>query len=155
MYHGFSPFTPCMFVALSVTGVWFLSMIGWFVCFGMVFSPVLLAVHLFVSFLLRFSWRFDLCALMPCFSVVYCCAFGLSVLHFRRAMCSGPGHLNFAWGSLDVYSVALDFCVLVFMSRLDGLDSTGVLQVSWVPEVGIVTSRHFRDLQNCGKWCLP
>ena len=24
-------------------------------------------------------------------------------------MCSGPGHLNFAWGSLDVYSVALDF----------------------------------------------
>ena len=104
----------------------------WLVCSPLVwfFSPVLLAVHLFVSFSLRFSWRFDLCALMPCFSIVYYCAFGLSVLHFGRAMCSGPGHLNFAWGSLDVYSVALDFCVPVFMSRLDGLDSTGVSQVS-------------------------
>ena len=45
-------------------------------------------------------------------------------------MPSGPGHLNFAWGSLDVCSVVLDFCVPVFMNRLDGLDSTGVLQVS-------------------------
>ena len=45
-------------------------------------------------------------------------------------MCSGPCQLSFACGSLDVYSVVLDFCVPVFMSRLDGLNSTGVSQVS-------------------------
>ena len=64
------------------------------------------------------------------FHCVLLCFFGLSVLHFRGTMCSGPCQLNFAWGSLDVYSVALDFCVPVFMSHLDGLDSTGVSQVS-------------------------
>ena len=97
--------------------VWFIRLFFWRCAF-------------FVSFSLQFSWRFNLCALMLCFSVVYCCAFELSVLHFGRAVCSGPCQLNFAWGSLDIYYVALDFCVPVFMSRLDGLDSTGVLQVS-------------------------
>ena len=48
------------------------------------FSPVLLAVHLFISFSLRFPWRFDLCALMPCFSFVYYCAFWAVSIALRR-----------------------------------------------------------------------
>ena len=45
-------------------------------------------------------------------------------------MCSGPCQLSFAYDSLNVSSVVLDFCVPVFMNHLDGLDSTGVSQVS-------------------------
>ena len=122
---------------------------------GMVFLPVLLAVHLFVSFSLRFSWKFDLCVLMPCFSVVYYCAFWAVSIALRKGYVFWPLSTEFCLGLLGcIFCCTRFFCVPVFMSRLDGLDSTGVSQVSWAPEVGNVTSRHFRDLQSCGRWCL-
>ena len=115
------------------------SLLAWF------YLPVLFGGAPIVSFLLRFSWRFDLLCLDTIF--VHCvllCFFGLSVLHFREIMCSNPCRAEFCLWFLECILCWAGFCVPVFMNCLDGMDSTGVSQVSWAPEVGIVMNRHFR-----------
>ena len=82
----------------------------WLVCSP--FSPVLLAVHpfCFISALILVEVR-SLHALMPCFSVVYCCAFLAVSIALRK------GYVFWPWsskllleGSLTVCSVIIDLC---------------------------------------------
>ena len=121
---------------------------------GMVLSACSFGSALIVLFSLRFSWRFDLCALMPYLSVVYYCAFWAVSIALWRNYVFWPLLAEFCLWFLGCILCCAGFCVSAFMNRLDGLDSTGVLQVSWVPEVGIVTNQHFRELQSYGRWCL-
>ena len=100
------------------------SLLAWF------HLPVLFGGAPIVSFLLRFSWRFDLCALMPYLSIVYYCAFWAVSIAFQRNYVFWPLPAEFCLRFLECILCCTGFCVPVFMNHLDGLDSTGVSQVS-------------------------
>ena len=104
----------------------------WVVCSSLAwfYLPILLAVCLFVLFSIRFSWRFDLCALMPYLSIVYYCAFWAVSIALRRNYVFWPLPAEFCLWFLGCIFCCTGFCVPVFMSHLDGLNSTGVSQVS-------------------------
>ena len=106
----------------------------WLVCSSLAWFIRLFfwLVRFFVSFLLRFPWRFDLCALMLCFSIVYCYAFWVISIALRKGCVFWPLSTEYCLGLLGCILCCTGsfFCVPVFMSHLDGLDSTGVLQVS-------------------------